>query len=330
MALLVMIFRKMMRNKLMTLNMAFTCILFIALMASVPLYTDGVLQSMLINELESFQIERNVFPGSVTIMSDYGFYKGGHEAHQRVFNRVNNYINETFLENIDLPVIDRLTFHQTRSWKIEEDLRTREVPDREFHFRFTYISDLFDNVEIISGRLPSDKLSDGKYEAIISEETMYVRHISIGDEFIVKHPGNIDLEPMHIVIVGAFRPMVRNELLYMFADISGQNESVFLHESLFEEAFLKNFFINDTIWYLALDYHAIDVRNILNVLESSLDLEEWINDRGFNSVMPITRLLPIFQQYREELIPLLFSLYAPIIIMLLFYLFMVSSMVINK
>ena len=319
-----------MRNKLMTLNMAFTCILFIALMTSVPLYTDGVLQSMLINELESFQIERNVFPGSVTIRSDYGFYKGGREAHQRVFNRVDNYINDTFLENTGLPIIERLTFHQTRSGRIEEDLRTRDVPDREFHFRFTYISELFDNVEITSGRLPSDKLADGKYEAIISEETMYVRHISLGDEFIINHPGDDERQSIHIVIVGAFRPMVRNELLYMFADISGQNESVFFHESLFEEAFLSNFFINDTIWYLALDYHAIDVYNILNVLESSLELEEWISDRGFNSVMPITRLLPIFQQYREELIPLLFSLYAPIIIMLLFYLFMVSSMIVDK
>lgn len=330
MSVLVMVFRKMMRNKLMTLNMAFTCILFIALMASVPLYTDGVLQRMLIDEMESFQIERNVFPGSVTIKSDYGFYKGGHEAHKRIFNRVNDHLNNTFIKNIGLPIIDRLIFHQTRSWNIQEDLRRREIPDREFHFRFTYISDLFDNIEMASGRLPSDNLTDGKFEVMISEETMYVRHISVGDEFIIKHPGNADLNPMHIVVVGVFRPMVRSELLYLFANISGQNENVFLHGSLFEEVFINNFLINDTIWYLALDYHAIDVHDIAGVLETSLNLEEWIRERGFTSVMPITRLLPRFQQYREELIPLLFSLYAPIIIMLFFYLFMVSSMVVNK
>jgi len=319
----------MMRNKLMTINLAFTCTLFIALMSSVPLYADGVLQSLLIDEMESFQIERNVFPGSITVTSDYGFYAGGREAHHRVFNRVNDHLSDTFINTIDLPVVERFTFHQTLSWNIDEDLRKREVPDREFHFRFTYISNLQDHIEIIKGSLPKAELSNGKHEIMISEEAMYGRHINIGDEFKVSHPNDNSLEPMHIVVAGVFRPMVRDELLYLFGD-PGQIVRIWLNESLFEDAFLDDFYIDETVWYLALDYHAIDVHNIVSVLDVSTELEKWVMDRGFSIVMPITRLLPRFQQYREELIPLLFSLYAPIIIMLFVYLFMISSMVVDK
>lgn len=329
MSVLIMIFRKMMRNKLMTFNLALTCTLFIALMSSVPLYADGVLQNLLFDEMESFQIDRNVFPGSITVTSDYGFYPGGRQDRRRVFDRVNDHLKNTFTDTIGLPIMDRFIFHQTGSWNIDEDLRKREVPDSRFHFRFTYVSNFLDFVEITYGRLPSMELINGRYEILISEAAMYGRHINIGDEFKVSHPAKDSPEPMHLVVVGVFRPMVRNELQYLFGD-PGQIIRIFMHESHFENVFLDDFYIDETVWNLSLDYHAIDVHNIVSVLDASTELNKWVRDRGFSINMPITRILPIFRQYREELIPLLFSLYAPIIIMLFFYLFMVSSMIVGK
>jgi len=330
MSLILMVLRKMYRNKLMSINMALTCILFIALMTSVPLYTDGVLHRMLIDEMEAFQLDRNAFPGNLTVRSDYGFYQGGPEAHGRVFKRVDNYLRDQIFNSLELPVLGAVTFHQTRSWTITEDLRTRNVPDADFNFRFSDISDLEKNIELIEGRMPHYSTSEGKYEVLVSEETMFVRHFKVGDEFLINPPRNVSLEPMEIVITGVFRPLVNRELLHLFADISGQNENIFLNNSLFQQKFIDQFLVNETIWHFTLDYQAIDIHSISRVITVLNDLESWISERGFSFLMPLTRLLPRFLAYREELIPLLFSLFAPIIIMLFFYLFMVSSMVVDR
>ncbi len=64
MALLVMIVRKMVKNKWLEISMLLGLTLIVALVSSMPLYTSAILERMLVKELEQLQTESDRYPGT--------------------------------------------------------------------------------------------------------------------------------------------------------------------------------------------------------------------------------------------------------------------------
>src|SRR5690554_1701415 len=67
MALLVMIFRKMLKNKWLVLCLLLGMIISVALISSIPMYTQGVLQRMLTKDMEQYQLDNDRFPGGYLV-----------------------------------------------------------------------------------------------------------------------------------------------------------------------------------------------------------------------------------------------------------------------
>ena len=66
MAVLIMVFRKMINKKWMTLCLLIGFILAVAMVSSIPIYTDGVLQRMLTRDLENHQVSTGFFPDGIS------------------------------------------------------------------------------------------------------------------------------------------------------------------------------------------------------------------------------------------------------------------------
>ncbi len=66
-----MILRKIVRNKWLVLSLIGGAVVAVAMVASVPLYTDGILQRMLTRDLEQSQESSGEFSGRYTIRSSY-------------------------------------------------------------------------------------------------------------------------------------------------------------------------------------------------------------------------------------------------------------------
>jgi len=325
-----MVVRKMLRNKWLMISLLMGFVFFIALMVSIPLYTNGILQNMLIKELEKYQLERNIFPGNVVVTSDYGYYKGGSEVHQKLYKTVSNYLNNTFLANVSIPVRQKVEYHETKPWTIKEDFRQRKIPRRSTPtFKFAFMTDLDEHIEIIDGTMPSPSNADGTYEVLVTEDASFRYNLAVGDEFILENNSYKDLGQVRMKVAGIFTPKT-DDPLYWFDNITSYNRSMFLNEEVFYKDFFEKFYIDKTIWYMGMDYHSIDIDNLTSVYTAFNNLEDSMRKRGFTSVIPAKDLLPKYDQHREKLIPLLLSLYAPVIIMLLFYLFMVSSLVVDR
>ena len=65
------VLRKMARNKWLVLCLVGGAVVAVAMVASVPLYTDGILQRLLTRDLEQSQQASDEFPGRYTIRSSY-------------------------------------------------------------------------------------------------------------------------------------------------------------------------------------------------------------------------------------------------------------------
>jgi putative ABC transport system permease protein len=330
MAVIIMVFRKMARNKWLIASLLAGYILFTALMCSIPLYTNGIMQNLLTSELEAYQAHNGIYTGIVRVESDYSYYVGGWDVRKWLYNDVTSRLEEGFIAEVGVPAAQKTVFHSTKAWKAIEDYRERDVPRGDVILRFGYMTDFERHMELIAGRLPSVEPVDGVYEVLVPEIMTFEQHIEAGDEFLVHNAlMNPDLGDLMVRVAGVYRPCM-DEPLYWVDDMSKFNNTVFLNGELFEEVFLKDFIIDDTTWYCALDYYQIKVYNVDKVYGAYDSLYKWIREKGFKVYMPAMDLLPKYNAHREQLTPLLFSLYSPIIVMLLFYLFMVSSLVIER
>ena len=102
--MLLMVLRKMLNNKWMVICLLTGAVLAVAMVSSIPIYTDGVLQRMLTKDLEELQVSTGKFPGRYLI--DASIY-----AHYDVENRIKAYhmirdrVTKQMVKEIDLPIL---------------------------------------------------------------------------------------------------------------------------------------------------------------------------------------------------------------------------------
>lgn len=329
-ALIRMVLRKMVKNKWLEMGLLIGIVLFVALVCSIPMYTNGILQKMLVKELEQHQLEKGIYTGNVKVTSDYGFYTGGRPSQEKVYKNVDRYIKETFLKKVGLPINIMVEQHDTGFWYTREDLREREVPRRKPGFNVGMLSDLDDHVEIIDGRLPSSEKVDGKYEVMVTEITMKRLDLMVGDEFILENTVIDELQEVPVKIVGVFTPDTEKEPLYWFNSFSAYEGHLFINDELYRQDFLSNFYVNKTYWYMGLDYHSIHFKELNQVYNAYKELNAEMKTRGFGIEMPALNIMERYERQKSQLIILLLTLYVPVTIMLIFYLFMVSNLTVAR
>lgn len=329
MSILKMIFRKMLRNRWLMFCLLVGYILFIALMCSIPLYTNGIMQSLLDREFRDQQVQKNRYPGYVRIESEYDYYVGGYEVRKRLYNEITDRVEGEFLAEVGIPLQQKVYYHETPMFKVIEDYRQRDVPDDPLSFRFGYFSGMYDNIKLLEGALPSDEVKDGVYEVIVTQQTMYACHLAVGDMFLVESKKLGDNGLKTIKIVGVFEIDNKNPL-YWADNLSQYSRNIYLSSNLFEQEFLGDFLIDSTLWHYYLDYHKINVDNVEHVYAKYDELAAYIKGKGFMTYIPTIGSLPSYRQQQARLTPLLMALYVPIIIMLLLYLYMVSALVVER
>ena len=85
----------MIHNGWMVLCLAAGSLLAVALISSTPMYTGAIMQRMLVRDLEQFQIDRNIYPG--TISARYNFYNPNPDSRRVGFY---TFINDSIKENL--------------------------------------------------------------------------------------------------------------------------------------------------------------------------------------------------------------------------------------
>jgi putative ABC transport system permease protein len=156
MALLLMIARKMASNKWLELSMLFGLVVNVALVSSMPVYTDAILQRMLLKDLQKQQLKTQEYPGNVRIFS----YRNGDEDDARSKER--------------LQFADRFLASQSGSFGMPVKLYTRVRSTGNVAFvptdptkvdgtvqrngDFSALEGLQEHVKLVDGRLPA-KLS---------------------------------------------------------------------------------------------------------------------------------------------------------------------------
>jgi len=324
-----MVLRKMLSNPWMMLCLLVGSILAVAMVSSIPMYTDGVLQRMLIKDLENYQLETGNYPGRYLVRG--GFYaQYAEEDRTRAYRVFDRKITTDFVEEIGLPVL-RSVKNMTIDHLVALPEEQREEDPKKRFMKLDTVTDLEKHISMVHGRLFSDSSDLGYYEVIISEEAMKKYDLRLNEIYTVDDLLNLLEEPMRFKVVGIFTIEETNDP-YWFQGLWAYRDSMLMDYGLFQKLFIDTDspLLSNVQWFYAFDYHAMNLDSIKTVLSAYESQNRYFNEyRSLDWRFPA---VPILQQYSEREARLkltLWVLQVPILLMLAFYLFMVSQLIVE-
>ena len=325
----IMVIRKMVSNKWMVLCLLLGFILAVAMVSSIPMYTDGVLQRMLIKDLENYQISSGHFPGryhvSANIYSQYA-----ENSRIKAFHILNNKIKNEAVNEIGLPIMS-CTSNLTIDYLIALPEVQREEEPKKRSLKLEALEGLEDHVEIIHGRMYSSEKQGGVYEAIVTEEAMKNLDLRLDEVYVVSDFIDCLDEPLKVKVVGVFT--IADEAdPFWFQGLWAYAESFLIDYSLFYDEFIEGEspLLTKAQWYYAFDYHKISLDNTPKILEAFEAQNRWFAKRKAEFRMPAISVLEQYYEREKQLKTTLWVIQVPILLMLAFYLLMVSKLIIEQ
>ena len=323
------VFRKMIRNKWMMLSLFLGMILAVAMISSIPVFTNGILQRLLIKDMENVQRSTGIYPGRYTLSVNTGsFYSAGTRA--STFEFFDQKITAEGRGDIGLPLISPSTKIAIDHIFALPSVQREEKPAKRF-MRIEAARRLPDFVNIIAGDFFSSSLENGIIEVIVNERAMQEKDLLLGEIYDVMDITERLDEPIKLKIVGVFEQKAPD--LFWSEGMSNYNESFVMDYDLFDLHFIKtgSSLISQAHWVNSFDYHSLTIENLESVLQKHKDNAQWLSEyRSVTLRFPSEHILKNYQLREKQLLTTLWILQVPIILMLMFYLFMMSQLVIGN
>ncbi|TCZ71061.1 FtsX-like permease family protein [Paenibacillus albiflavus] len=314
------LYRKMWKTRWLTISTLLGLIVAVAFTTSIPMYADGALKRVVAKTLE--QTESGMPPGSLLMRYQA---TGSVRADMDAFNDVDRYIREEIPQDITFAQQTYARALSLRGATITPvDPSTTDGSKRR-QMSIAAFSGLKDKVELASGKWPSDQLTDGMVEVIVLEEAMFRLDMHVGDVYNYPISAVSGMKPLQVKIVGKIKPLDEQDP-YWFQGFEGLLSTLVVSEPMFMDQLLDKSQIplNLANWYYAFDLKEIQTSQIPSLERTLTRL-----DMNLFSILKDTKvdqsflgLLSEFKTQGIQLQLMLFTLAAPILGMVLYYIVM--------
>lgn len=335
--MLPLVLRKIARNPMLSAFLVTGLVVASALIASIPLYTNGVLQSYLVRDLEDSQNTSGSYPGSYYVSRKFTHFGSGGGALED-YPATSKLVTRVLAGQIPLE-----TLAQSRRLTLEfldvepEERREDEVKPRSPNL--VGMDSLEAHVKVLRGRAYATERVDGVYEAMVTEQGLRDLDLRLGEVVLVRDTAERVAEKIRVRIVGTFVPAAAGDP-YWYPPWAGTSSSVtspntnclFVDAALLERDLIlaKGFPFIGAEWYTAYDHRSVDFSGLGRLLSVIRAQRRMADEQGFTLDAP---MLPILERYRtreKELRITLTLLESPVLLMVLFYLSMVSRLLVES
>jgi putative ABC transport system permease protein len=320
MAMLRFLMRKMWNTRLLTLSTFLGLLLAVSFTSSIPMYSDGALKRVVINTLA--EKSNNMPAGSLLLR-----YQpvGGDKPTLAALNDVDQYIREQIPKDIQYPDDVYVNNMAIRGAQVTiQDAPKSDIGKRR-QMTISTMNGLWDHSEISYGTKFSDVVRNGVVEAVVMEEAMFRNDLHIGDVLIYPLPSGSKQLALKVKIVGAFKPLQENEP-YWFQGMESLFNSIVISDKVFKGELLEKNKVplNLSVWYYAFDLSEIKTSRISS-LEKTLERLDINLDQKLKNTKVDTSFLDMLGEFKRQSIQLqilLFTLAAPMIAMVFYYIVM--------
>ncbi|MFC5468681.1 ABC transporter permease [Cohnella suwonensis] len=330
MALFVMIIRKMVQNKWLVSSMFFGILMTVALVGTMPIYSEAILSRMLVKDLETFQAEKNIYPGSHWALM--GFYNEAPDKRTRIINDMDAYMERSAKPSFGIPTLELVKERRTKS--VQLVAKGSQAIKKNTTATLRSFSDLDKHIKIEDGRLPSKTAVNGVYEVLLTSQALSSFKIVLGQEFTLKDDkikGTVTIKP-----VGTFSKKSDDDPYFRSANLADLNNVFVVDAGLFDSEFTRGnkVPVTGSGWFFVLDYAKMNIGNV----DDFIDTDKAIRNKAKSKVVtfqtefnvPALDTINKYFERSKQLNKLMWSLNVPVLIMLGFYMFMVSNLIVDR
>lgn len=330
MALWTMILRKMANNKWLQLNLWFGLTVCVALFSSMPLYSGAILQRTLYKELQQMQAARNIYPGQLRVTLNTSGVNNPAKLADTIANSDSYVLG--FAGRVNLEMKSYYINRSTPSMKMYGADATDEEKKRDVTGNLRAVSDFDKRVRLVDGRLPDPARSDGVYEVLVTQSYLIKLKRDLNEE--ITGLNRTTGQTYRMLPVGIVDASPEGDP-YLPFPLDDFKSSLYMPLETFESEFLLagKAKVSGVRYVLALDYTQLSTGGIDTFVAQAEGMKRYLQSRfSYNAEMDIPALETIgtYLAKKERLDRTLLALYAPVMFMLAFYLYMTSNLIIER
>jgi len=330
-ALFVMIIRKMVQNKWLVSSMFFGILMTVALVGTMPIYSEAILTRMLVKDLETFQTDKGTYPGTHWAMM--GFFNETSERRAKIIADMDAFMADKAAPSFGIPVKELVQERRTKSVLFIPEGEENLKKSRQSATLRSY-SDFEEHIKLEDGRLPSKLPVDGIYEVLVTEQALnnfklvLDKVLTLSDDKII---GTVKIKP-----VGIFSKKQNNDPYFRNTTLSDLSSVFVMNEELFAQQFIRGnrVPVASSGWFFVLDYSKMELRNVNNFLDTDKAIRAEVKSKvvTFQAEFTVPAIATITEYFErsKQLGKLMWSLNVPVLIMLGFYMFMVSNLIVDR
>lgn len=333
MALFVMLLRKMAQNIWLVISLFLGILMSVALVSSMPIYKEATLSRMLVKDLQAAQQKTLVYPGS--IWSRVSFDSQTTAQRGKIISDLDAYVRKEGAPGFGLPIMNVARESNTERFNVyRQGTPEKERKNASRNGRFTSLEGLGQHIRLKDGTLPSNEAKDGIYEALVTEAALNNFRAVLGTVLVVdsdKLKRQILIKP-----VGVIEPLREDDPYYRNPSLSSLSQSFIVDEQLFDRDFVQAGIVPVLTagWYVVLDYAKLEVSGIDRFKAAAKQIENTTNSKvaRFRTefTFPAEKTIERYQERAVQIQKLVWSLNMPVLIMLGFYMFMVSNLIAGR
>ena len=301
--------------------------LSVALLASVPLYSNGVLQRLLTRDLEQHQMRTGRHPGTASL--DVNLYQLRHRGDRaELVGEIQSMLQGSLVPALRVPLAAQM--HSIAMDHLHGDRPPGDpLAGQRVAVDVQAFAELPDHVVVTNGRMFGSEARDGVYEAIVTAAAFLDLGLQFGRTY---HLSDLlgDVPRLSVQVVGVFDVRDARDL-YWFDQFRTLDASFVIDYDLFARDFLATDTRNlaRSRWYYAIDYHQLKVTDIDNVLARHDDYRRLATAREIEFEFTIAPLLVSYRERAAVLSRTLTFLQIPSVLILAFLIVMLAQLVID-
>ncbi len=321
-----MLWRKMRKTKWMVLCLFIGYLMAAGMMSTIPIYMDASLQRLLIKDMEQYQIDNEKYPGAYYVGKTLQFGL----TPQAQQNEVNALVSDAdsrisavgiAAENEKTVIMDNFLF------VTNDQLNGTDMSSR---IRLTGMTGYRDHIKLARGELPSSSPVDGVYQGVATEEALQVLGINIGTKYQIRSMDS-SAEPYYIEITGVFEQLTDTDSYWAETMGTYLNNVIFDYDMVVNDMIpAGRFNVSDIHRRYSLDYHTLDMNRISSVVAELETDDSFYSDKGYEHTFEVSDIIKGYIERADRLTRMLWILQIPAMVMLAFYLFMVSQLNVDR
>lgn len=319
------LWRKMWNTRWLTLSTLLGLIVAISFTVGIPMYADGVLKRVVAKTLQE---NSEGLPAGSLLMKYQAI--SGQKTDLNKLKEVDRYIREDVKAQVGFPDqvdVNTRSLYSTEVYPVEP---TQVDVSRVRMMTLSTMTNMPDNIQWSQGKAYSDREQDEVLEVVMLEEAMYRNDLHVGDKLEYPVVGtNIVLK---VKLVGTFQPK-DDSSAYWYQGLEGMMNSLFLTPNAFNRLLEeKKVPIARSDWFLIFNLREVKTSQLssLTSMLDRLNIDLYQKLKGTQVEISFAKLLHEFRKQSIELQMMLFTLAAPMIAMVFYYIAMNASQSLKK